>query len=113
MTAIENQQAKSFWLDHIQQWDQSELSQAAYCRQHDLCEQKFSYRKRQSGFAQVPVTVNSSTGFTRVQVESSFVSDQSSAADRGLSIRFSNGIRIEGIAENNLALISPLLTVLR
>ncbi len=51
MESIVNQQAKSFWLDHIRQWDQSELSQAAYCRQHKLCEQKFSYRKRQSSFA--------------------------------------------------------------
>jgi len=113
MAALENQQAKSFWLDHIRQWDLSELSQAAYCRQHDLCEQKFSYRKRQSGFAKAPVTVNSSTGFARVQVDSSFVYHQSSAADTGLSIRFGSDICIDGIAENNLTLIAQLLSVLR
>jgi len=49
MASIEHQPARSFWLDHIQQWDQLELSQVTYCQQHDLCEQKFSYRKRQSG----------------------------------------------------------------
>ncbi|NOQ77292.1 MAG: hypothetical protein GQ475_05815 [Methylococcaceae bacterium] len=108
MVSIENQQAKSFWLDHIRQWNQSELSQAAYCRQHDLCEQKFSYRKRQSTFAKKATT--SSAGFTRVQVDSSI---QSSTSDVGLSIRFSNDIRIEGISESNLTLIPQLLTVLR
>jgi len=113
MTSIETQQAKSFWLDHIRQWDQSALSQAAYCRRHDLCEQKFSYRKRQLGFAKVPVTVSSSTGFAHIQVDSSYISDQSPPADTGLAIKFRSGIRIEGIAENNLALISPLLTLLR
>jgi hypothetical protein len=108
MGSIKNQQAKSFWLDHLQQWNQSELSQAAYCRQHDLCEQKFSYRKRQSCLAKK--TAISSTGFARVQVDSAI---QSSASDIGLSIRFNNGICIEGITENNLSLIPLLLTVLR
>jgi hypothetical protein len=108
MESIVNKQAKSFWLDHIRHWDQSELSQAAYCRQHDLCEQKFSYRKRQSSFAKK--TVTSSMGFARVQVDSSI---QLSASDVGLSIRFNNDICIEGIAENNLSLIPQLLTLLR
>ncbi len=40
-----NQQAKPFWSNHIAQWQSTGLSQAAYCRLHDLCEQKFSYRK--------------------------------------------------------------------
>jgi hypothetical protein len=108
MATIENQRAKSFWLDHIRQWEQSELSQAAYCRQHDLCEQKFSYRKRQSSFAKP--AVNLSAGFVQVQVDGF---DQSSASDIGLSIRFNDDIRIEGITENNLTLIPQLLTVLR
>jgi len=81
MGSIENQQAKSFWLDHLRQWEQSDISQAAHCRQHDLCEKKFSYRKRQSAFAKKPTI--SSTGFARVQLESAI---QSSASDIGLSI---------------------------
>jgi len=110
MSSIPPSHSKLFWLDHIRQWDQSELSQAAYCRQHDLCEQKFSYRKRQSGFAKVPVTVNSSTGFTHVHVDNSI---PSSASDTGLSIRFSSGICIDGITENNISIIPQLLTVLQ
>jgi len=108
MGSIENQRAKSFWLEHLRQWDQSELSQAAYCRQHDLCEQKFSYRKRQSSFAKKPAV--SSAGFARVQVDSSI---QLPASDIGLSIRFNNDICIEGITGSNLSLIPQLLTVLQ
>jgi len=108
MGSIVNQHAKSFWLDHIQQWDQSELSQAAYCRQHDLSEQKFSYRKRQASVAQK--TAISSAGFTHVHVDNSI---QSPASDKGLSIRFNNDICIEGITENNLTLIPQLLILLR
>jgi len=108
MGSIENRQAKSFWLNHIRQWDQSELSQAAYCRQHDLCEQKFSYRKRQSAFAKKAAI--SSTGFARIQVDSAV---QSSVPSIGLSIRFNNNICIEGITENNLTLIPQLLILLR
>jgi len=108
MGSIVNQQAKSFWLDHIRQWDQSALSQAAYCREHKLCEQKFSYRKRQSDVAKK--AASSSTGFTRVHVDKSI---QSPTSDKGLSIRFNNDICIEGITENNLTLIPQLLTLLR
>lgn len=112
MSSIETSHSKLFWLDHIRQWEQTELSQAAYCRQHDLCEQKFSYRKRQSSFAKVPVTVNSSTGFAHVHVDSAIPSSASASAS-GLSIRFSNGICIDGITENNLSIIPQLLVVLR
>lgn len=108
MGSIEKQRAKAFWLEHIQQWDQSALSQAAYCRQHGLCKKRFSYRKQQSAFAKKAAI--SATGFTRVQVDNSIPSP---ASDVGLSIRFNNDMRIEGITENNLALILPLLTILR
>ena len=107
MASTQNQQTKTFWSNHVNQWDSSGVSQAAYCRQHDLCEQKFSYRKRQSSFGKV--NTKTSTGFARVQVDN--LIPASSAV--GLSIRFNNGIRIEGITENNLNLLQPLLTVLR
>lgn len=107
MAATQNQQAKSFWFNHVEQWQTSGLSQAAYCRQHDLCEQKFSYRKRQSISHKEHSTA--STGFTRVQVDSS----SPTTFCMGLSLRFNDGISLEGITENNLILVQRLLTVLR
>lgn len=108
MAFTQNQQAKSFWFDHVEQWQSSELSQAAYCRQHGLCQQKFSYRKRQAGFR--VENADTSTGFARVQVDTRISHPVSGV---GLSLRFNDGISIEGITENNLALVQPLLAVLR
>ena len=108
MASTQNQQAKSFWLDHVEQWQSSGLSQAAYCRQYGLCQQKFSYRKRQSSFCEE--NSNTSTGFARVQVETRI---PPSVSGIGLSLRFNDSISIEGITESNLALVQPLLALLR
>jgi len=108
MASTQNQQAKSFWLDHVEQWQSSGLSQAAYCRQHGLCQQKFSYRKRQTGFR--VGNSDTSTGFARVRVDTRI---PPSVSGIGLSLRFNDGISIEGITESNLALVQPLLAVLR
>ena len=109
MATSPSQQAKSFWSNHIVQWQSTGLSQAAYCRQQDLCKHKFSYRKRRSSFAE-PAISSASTGFAQVQVDNLI---QSSVSDIGLSIQINSGIRIEGITENNLVLIPQLLTVLQ
>ncbi|MEX2366618.1 MAG: hypothetical protein WD601_08435 [Pseudohongiellaceae bacterium] len=52
----------AFWTQHIQAWQQSGLSQAAYVQQHRLPLARFGYWKRkldskasQSGFARVTV----------------------------------------------------------
>lgn len=107
MASTPNQQAKSFWLEHIEQWQVSEVSQADYCRQHGLCQKKFSYRKQHSGFRMEKA--GASPGFSRVQVDSS----TPAAFDAGLSLRLNNDACIEGITEGNLALVQPLLTLFR
>lgn len=37
---------RSFWEHHLGRWQQSELSQRAYCRQHDLKTHQFYYWRR-------------------------------------------------------------------
>lgn len=32
-----------FWLNHIKQWQQSNLNQTQYCKQHDLVYHNFQY----------------------------------------------------------------------
>jgi len=108
MAPTPKQQAKHFWSEHLEQWQTSGLSQAAYCRKHDLCQQKFSYRKRQADIFCVGKPERS-TGFTRVEV-SPLVSSSSGA---GLSLRFNEAICIEGITADNLLLVQPLLSLLR
>ena len=104
MAAVEQIQARAFWPIHIDQWRASGQSQAAYCRQHDLCPQKFSYWKRKSS-----VKPAGSPGFARIRVDA----DLSSAPSGGLSLRFNDGMRLEGITQNTMPCIQPLLELLR
>jgi len=106
MALIEKPQAELFWSDHIQQWKKSGLSQAAYCRQQQLCQQKFSYQKRKS-MALCIIDPVVSSGFSRVQVP------DAPLPDRSLSLRLNDDLCIEGITERNLLLVQPLLAVLR
>ena len=39
-------QKRQFWRDHMTQWQDSKMTQLAYCRQHQLCPHKFGYYKR-------------------------------------------------------------------
>ncbi|SHN92921.1 hypothetical protein BHECKSOX_1827 [Bathymodiolus heckerae thiotrophic gill symbiont] len=104
MAALEQIQTRAFWPIHIEHWQASGQSQAAYCRQHDLCPQKFSYWKRKS-----TVKPTGSPGFTRIRVDAGL----SSASVGGLSLRFNDGIRLGGITQDTIPCIQPLLELLR
>ena len=57
---------REFWQAHIEEWSQSRLKQAEYCRLHQLSYRKFSYWKSklfnheadQVEFAQLPVSTS-------------------------------------------------------
>jgi len=114
MVSTPKQQAKNFWPEHLEQWRSSGVSQAAYCRQYNLCHKKFSYRKRQSDLF-CDDKPELSTGFSRIQVNASVSTApaSASASGRGLSLRFNDGTLIEGITTDNLLLVQPLLSLLR
>ena len=99
MAALEKVQAKTFWPIHIEQWQASGQSQAAYCQQHDLCPQKFSYWKRKPAVKP--------SDFARIRL------DEVSAVDAGLSLQFNDGTRLEGITQGNISFIQPLIGLLR
>jgi len=40
------QQNRNFWQHHLEQWQQSGLSQRAYCREHHLKPHRFYYWRR-------------------------------------------------------------------
>jgi hypothetical protein len=106
MAITEKHQTASFWTGHLQQWKESGQSQAAYCRQQGLSQQKFSYQKRKSR-ALCIIDPAVSSGFSRVQINTAPL------PGLGLSLRLNNGMCIEGIAESNLLLVQPLLAVLQ
>ncbi|MEZ8968447.1 hypothetical protein BCT86_14585 [Vibrio breoganii] len=55
------------WQHHIDAWQQTQLSQAQYCRSHQLDQSQFSYWKRKVLGASHTSTVSSQ--FTIAQVE--------------------------------------------
>ena len=108
MASVQNQQTKHIWSEHLAQWLASGLSQAAYCRKHGVCQQKFSYRKRQSDAFRSGKSEGVS-GFAHVQVNPSV----SSSSGPGLSLRFNEAICIEGISADNLMPVQSLTSLLR
>jgi hypothetical protein len=109
MTSTESNTDHEFWQRHIEQWRTSELSQASYCRQQALVAHRFGYWKRKFLAECEPVEPEPKSGFARVQVAASVATSSSP----GLSLCFRDGTRLTGITQNNLALIKPLLEVLR
>ncbi len=79
------EQRRRFWQQHVEGWQQSGLSQAAYCRSHDLKAQQF-YRCRRRILAAAPRPVS----FLPVAIASA--PRQSPAAIR---IHTPNGFTIE------------------
>ena len=97
-------QDHAYWLQHIEQWQQTNVTQAAYCREHRLCPDKFSYYKRTLA-GQTKARNLTSSGFVSVQVKQATHSD-------GLTLSFANGMRLSGIAEHNLAVVKQLAGIL-
>jgi len=67
-----------YWRHHIEQWSQSGLSQAAYCRERNLKIKSFTYFKSRLEknlpvqFVQVPVDPVRVPSFLKLNVSSSF-----------------------------------------
>jgi len=109
MAALNQASRQLFWSDHILAWQNSGLSQSVYCREQDLCPQKFSYWKRKPLALAGTAPKQVSSGFTRIQI------DKQSAPDTAfeLSLQFPDGTRLLGIPADNLILIKSLIEVLQ
>ena len=93
----------SYWKQRIEAWQSTNQSQKAFCQAHDLNYHRFGYWRRkfleQAGEAQrqrgpdfVPVTY------------------ASQAEAGGLSLVLPNGLVLQGIATENLAVVYQLLS---
>ncbi|WP_240205470.1 IS66 family insertion sequence element accessory protein TnpB [Vibrio sp. CyArs1] len=87
---------KQHWQHHIDAWQQTQISQAQYCRSHQLDQSQFSYWKRKVLGASNTSTVSSQ--FTIAQVETST-----------LSVTLPNGVLIDGVDEMNTHVALKLL----
>ncbi len=72
--SFDSQQRRKFWLNHIEQWQTSGLSQRAYCIQHDLIIHRFyDWRRRfksseNNRVAFLPVSLPGTTSFNQPSV---------------------------------------------
>ena len=105
--AASDQQTKAFWLEHIEHWQSSGLSQAAYSQQHGLVAHQFSYWKRKLVAVEIPSLNTPSPVFACVQVEAT------THHEFGLSLHFADGTRLDGIKQNNMMAVCQLIEVLR
>ena len=106
MPATQNlKQDPQLWREHVAQWLDTGLSQAAYCRQHELCPNGFSYYKRKYSTGLVPVK-HKPAGFVSVQIL------PEPQHHDPLSLHFTNGVRLIGITASNVSVVKQLAEML-
>lgn len=100
MTPTEN---RHYWRDHLQQWQNSDITQSAYCRAHELCRYKFSYYKKALLPDERPLVsiAPKTNGFIQVPIQIPF-----DDTVEPLTLHFANGVRLSGIAGNNLEVVN-------
>jgi hypothetical protein len=108
---MSSSQNRQFWQEHLQQWQNTAMTQSAYCRHHALCLHKFGYYKKVlspdvNTLVSVPPKPN---GFIRVAVPAPVPFDE---YDDPLTLHFSNGVHLSGISASNLDAVKQLVLVL-
>ena len=90
-----------FWNQQVRKWQQTDQSQIAYCRMHDLDYHRFTYWRRKF----------SSTGQNaEPPVRSGFVPVKAcSTKPQELTATLPNGVILRGIAGDNLSIVKQLL----
>lgn len=86
------------WQQWITRWQQSGLSQAAFCDAHDLVYHQFTYWRRKGVTAAV---TSGPSGFVAVQ--------RMDHLSQGLSLTLPSGIQIQGLTPHHLTWLPQLL----
>lgn len=83
------------WQHHVEAWQTTNLSQAQYCRTHDLDQSQFSYWKRKFNRTNsVAKSVTSKFALAQVETVTEHVSSW-------LTVTLPSGAQVEGIDECN------------
>ncbi len=98
---MKSQERQQFWQQHVDAWQASDLSGAAFCKQHDLNYAQFNYWRRK--FQPVDAAAKSA-GFAQV---TQLVTSASSAD--GLAVHLPSGISFSGVNAGNLDVVLAIL----
>jgi len=100
-TQEHNEARAASWQQHVEQWQQRQQTQKAYCREHDLNYHRFGYWLRK--------TTPRPTDQPAVNKASAFVPVVNQQPHAGLSLSFPNGIVLQGIDSDNVSVVRQLL----
>ena len=106
---MKRSQKLKLWQEHLSQWQSTNISQAAYCRQHDLKQKSFSYYKRK--LSEVIPDKHKLLPAPKISQPPAFIQvalPQPPSIAEPLTVELSNGIRLSGIASNNISLVRQL-----
>ena len=103
MSALDHQ---TDWEQHVSAWQASDLSAAAYCREHALVYHQFYYWRQKLATPSPSDVV--APGFARV-VPQSVMPSKLSEEVSGLKVALPNGITISGLHAGNMSLLGLLL----
>jgi len=92
-----------FWENHINSWKESNISQAAYCHEHDLVVHRFGYWKRKL------IDINNSSVKSQGFVQLNPRQPAAVTSTSTLSLQLPNQLRIEGITPENLLFAKELV----
>lgn len=90
----------SYWQHYVEVWQASGMTQAEFCKQHDLLYHRFIYWKQKFSGNQARQRPEISTG--------GFVKVVPADSDSGLSLTLPTGLVIRGLKESNLRLVCRL-----
>ncbi|MBO9484775.1 hypothetical protein, partial [Salinisphaera sp. G21_0] len=103
---------KEQWLQRIEAWHDSGLSQKAWCRQNGVRPSQFGYWKKKLWTGNTPASSsNTRTAFAPVLLAQR--QDQAGQASSVLTVSLPNGLSISGIDHQNLALAGQLIGLLQ
>ena len=100
------------WLQRVEAWHDSGLSQNAWCRQNDVKPSQFGYWKKKLWTRDAPVSPsNTISAFVPVSLTQSQnrICEESSS----LTVSLPNGLSVSGIDHHNLALAGQLIGLLQ
>lgn len=101
-----SKQLGAFWQQHVSQWQSSGLTQAQYCKNHNLNPQRLSHHKRKQEttgkLAEKTGKQTNKTSFIKVPLV------QDLPPPSPLTLHFANGLSLSGIAPNNVEVVKKL-----
>ena len=98
-----------YWQKQVAQWQRSELSVAAYCRQHQVNYHNLLYwRSKLCEGTQSDLSVKETAGFTRV-VSAHMDLGEFGSPQQALTIALPNGIKVSGLHAGNVSLLGDIL----